>query len=224
MITLLYGLTSADQNINIHVQQNGIDQSECMEGKESISCHTLSYVLNQISNRNDIFQSTNISLYVYITYYQEMTNLSHIWLLVNLYLIRVDNPVLEFSGSSYNDFTLRGGGSFYAENITFYDISGAFLLVTVSFNKCIFTSARGKAVTDKEGLYIVEIHNLIISNCLFRNNDAQSELLVFQHVLNVEISGCEFYQNTGQDYLITVSNLFIWNWITAVFMTMRYII
>ena len=201
LITLLYGLTSANPNITIYVQQNGIDQSECMEGNESIPCHTLSYVLNQISNRNDLFQSTNISVYVYITYYQEMTNLSHIWLLVNLYLIGVDNPVLDFSGSSYNDFTLRGGGSFYAENITFYDISGVFFLVTVSFNKCIFTSG-GKAVTDKAGLY-AEIHNVIISNCLFRNN-VQDELIVFQHVLNVEISGCEFYQNTGQDNLIRI--------------------
>ena len=203
LITLLYGLTSANQNINIHVQQNGIDQSECMEGNESIPCHTLSYVLNQISNRNDVFRSTNISVYVYITYYQEMTNLSHIWLLVNLYLIGVDNPVLDFSGSSYYDFNLQGGGSFYAENIIFYDISGDCSLVTVSFNKCIFTSG-GKAVTNKEGLYIDYAYNLTISNCLFRNNDAQSELIVFQHVLNVEISGCEFYQNTGQRDLIRI--------------------
>ena len=203
LITLLYGLTSANQNITIYVQQNGIDQSECMEGNESIPCHTLSYVLNQISNRNDVFQSTNISVYVYITYYQEMTNLSHIWLLVNLYLIGVDNPVLDFSGSSYYDFNLWGGGSFYAENITFYDISGICSFATMGFNKCIFTSG-GKAVTDKEGLYIAEIHNVIISNCLFHNNDAQSELIVIQHVLNVEISGCEFYQNTGQRDLIRI--------------------
>ena len=60
----------------------------------------------------------------------------------------------------------------------------------------------GKAVTDKEGLYIGYAYNLIISNCLFRNNDAQSELIVVQHVLNVEISGCD--QNTGQDYLIRI--------------------
>ena len=66
LITLLYGLTSANQNITIYVRQNGIDQSECMEGNESIPCHTLSYVLNQINNRNDVFQSTNISVYVYI--------------------------------------------------------------------------------------------------------------------------------------------------------------
>ena len=78
MITLLYGLTSADQNITIYVQLNGADQSEYMDGNESIPCHTLCYVLNQISNRNDVIQSTNISVYVYITYYQQMTNLSHI--------------------------------------------------------------------------------------------------------------------------------------------------
>ena len=73
MITLLYGLTSANQNITIYVQQDGIDQSECMEGNESIPCHTLSYVLNQINNgSNDIFKGTDISLYVYITYSQEM--------------------------------------------------------------------------------------------------------------------------------------------------------
>ena len=208
LITLLYALTSADQNITIYVRQNGIDQSECMEGNESIPCHTLSYVLNQISNRNDVFQSTNISVYVYITYYQEMTNLSNIWILVNLYLIGVDNPVLDFSGNSYYDFfNFQGGGSFYAENITFYDISGVFSLVTVNFNKCIFTSAQGKAVTDKDGLYIAGIHNLIISNCLFRNNDAQSELIVISKPLNVEISGCEFYQNTGQKDLISIYNM-----------------
>ena len=208
LITLLYALTSADQNITIYVRQNGIDQSECMEGNESIPCHTLSYVLNQISNRNDVFQSTNISVYVYITYYQEMTNLSHIWILVNLYLIGVFNPVLDFSGNSYYDFfNFQGGGSFYAENITFYDISGVFSLVTVNFNKCIFTSARGKAVTDKDGLYIAGIHNLIISNCLFRDNDAQSELIVISKPLNVEISGCEFYQNTGQWFLISIYNM-----------------
>ena len=203
LITLLYALTSADQNITIYVRQNGIDQSECMEGNESIPCHTLSYVLNQISNRNDVFQSTNISVYVYITYYQEMTNLSNIWILVNLYLIGVDNPVLDFSGSSYNDFNLRGGGSFYAENITFYDILGICSFATMIFNKCIFTSG-GKAVTDKAGLYTGDIHNVIISNCLFRNNDAQSELIVISNPLNVEISGCEFYQNQGQAYLIRI--------------------
>ena len=89
---------------------------------ESIPCHTLSYILNQINNRsNDIFNGTNISVYVYITYYQEITNLSYIQILVNLYLIGVDNPVLNFSGIGYN-FALYGGGSFYAENITFYKI------------------------------------------------------------------------------------------------------
>ena len=66
----LYGLTSANQNITIYVQENGIDQSECMEGNESIPCHTLSYILNQINNRSsDTFNGTNISVYVYITYY-----------------------------------------------------------------------------------------------------------------------------------------------------------
>ena len=211
LITLLYGLTSANQNINIHVQPNGIDQSECMEGNESIPCHTLSYVLNQISNRNDLFQSTSISVYVYVTYYQEMTNLSHIWLLVNLYLIGVDNPVLDFGGSRY-DFSgnlsalihHQGGSSFYAENITFYQFFISFnYFVTVSFNKCIFTNG-GRALTDKEGLNIAAIYNLIISNCLFRNNSNQSELILIKNVVYVEISGCEFYQNKGQAYLIVI--------------------
>ena len=202
LIPLLYGLASANQNITIYVQEDGTDQSECMEGNQSIPCHTLSYVLNQISDRNDVFQSTNISVYVYITYYQQMTDLSHIWLLVNLYLIGVDNPVLDFSGSSYNDFNLQGGGSFYAANVTFYDISGICTFPKMIINNCIFTSG-GKAVTDKEGLYIANIYTVIISNCLFRNN-VQDELIVFQHVLNVELSGCEFYQNTGQDYLIRI--------------------
>ena len=204
LITLLYGLTSANQNITIYVQPNGTDQSECMEGNQSIPCNTLSYVLNQINNgNNDIFNGTNISVYVYITYYQEITNLSHIQLLVNLYLIGVDNPVLDFSGSSYYDFNLQGGGSFYAENITFYDISGISSFATMGFNKCIFTNG-GKALTYKEGLDIVDIHNLIISNCLFRNNDNQAVLIQIRNPLNVEIYGCEFYQNTGKVFLIRI--------------------
>ena len=63
----------------IYVQQDGTDQSECMEGHASIPCSTLSYVLNEINLRNDdFFNVTNISVNVYITYYQEITNLSHI--------------------------------------------------------------------------------------------------------------------------------------------------
>ena len=203
LITLLYGLTSANQNIIIYVQEDGIDQSECMEGNESIPCHTLSYVLNQINNtNNDSFNGTNISVYVYITYCQEITNLSHIQLLINLYLIGVDNPVLDFSGSRYV-FRLQGGGCFYAENITFYVIRlSLYSHVTVSFNKCIFTSGDS---TLAEILYINDIYNLTISNCLFHNNNAQSALIVIQNVLNVEISGCEFYQNKGQDNLILIN-------------------
>ena len=138
-----------------------------------------------------------------------------------MYLIGVDNPVLDFSGSilrSYTDFNLQGGGSFYAENITFYDISGICYFATMIFNNCIFTSG-GKAVTDNKGLYIADIYNLIISNCLFRNNDARSELIVITSPFNVEISGCEFYQNL-LGYTIP---FLIWNCITAVFMTMIYL-
>ena len=138
LITLLYGLASADQHITIYVQPNGTDQSQCIKGNDSIPCHTLSYVLNEISNRNDVFQSTNIS--VYITYYQEMIDLPQIWLLVNLYLIGVDNPVLNFSGSRY-DFSgnlsaLIRHRSFYAENITFYQffISLNYFLTTLLCN------------------------------------------------------------------------------------------
>ena len=199
LITLLYGLTSANRNITIYVQEDGIDQSECMEGNDSIPCHTLSYILNQINNRsNDTFNGTSISVYVYITYSQEITNLSHIQLLVNLYLFGVDDLVLDFSGSRYV-FRLQGGGCFYAENITFYKIWISFYsLVTVSFNKCIFTGGD----SDIEILYIIEyIYNLTISNCLFRNIDAQFEL---NNVSNVEISGSEFYQNKGQAYLIWI--------------------
>ena len=73
-------------------------QSECMEGNESIPCHTLSYILNHINNRsNDTFNGINISAHVYITYYQEITNLSHLQLLVNLYLIGVHNPIFFIS-------------------------------------------------------------------------------------------------------------------------------
>ena len=211
LITLLYGLTSANQNITIYVQEDGINQLECMEGSESIPCNTLSYVLNQINNRsNDTFHGTNISVYVYITYSQEITNLSHIQLLVNLYLIGVDNPIFVFSGSRYG-FRLQGGGCFYAENITFYAIRvSLYSFVTVSFNKCIFTSGDS-ALADIETLYIGYIHNLTISNCLFRNNDAQ--LALIYNVFNVEISGCEFYQNKGliligleQVHNLTISN------------------
>ena len=202
LITSLYGLTSANQNMTIYVQEDGIDQSECMEGNESIPCHTLSYVLNQINN--DTFNGTNISVYVYITYYQEITNLSHIQLLVNLYLIGVDNPVLNLSGENYNSLVLQGGGSFYAENITFYKILVSFYyLGTVSFNKCIFTSGDS-TLADTEGLYIDDVHNLTISNCLFRNNDAQSDIIGISRVSNVKISGCQIYQNKGQEYLIWI--------------------
>ena len=128
LIISLHGLTSANQNITVYVQENGIDQSECMEGNKSIPCHTLFYILNQINNRsNDIFNGINISVYVYITYYQQITNLSHIQILVNLYLIGVDNPILDFSESRYV-FHLLGGGCFHAEYITFYEIRVSFYL------------------------------------------------------------------------------------------------
>ena len=206
LITLLYGLTSANRNITIYVQEDGIDQSECMEGNDSIPCHTLSYILNQINNRsNDTFNGTNISVYVYITYSQEITNLSHIQLLVNLYLFGVDNLVLDFSGSRYV-FHLQGGGCFYAENITFYKIWISFYsLITVSFNKCIFTGGD----SDIEILYIIEdIYNLTINNCLFHNNDAQVTLIGID---NTKISGCEFYQNRGQDHLILTNSGYLFD-------------
>ena len=219
LITLLYGLTSANQNITIYVQEDGIDQSECMQENESIPCHTLSYVLNQINNRrNDTFNGTNISVYVYITYYQEITNLSGIQLLVNLYLIGVDNPVLDFSGIHYY-FVFQGRHSFYAENVTFDKISIAFyFVVTVNFNKCIFTSGDS-ALANIEG-WFVDIYNLTISNCLFHNNNAQSQLALIRifNVSNVEITGCEFYQNKCQTmidftqvYNLTVSNCLFHN-------------
>ena len=200
LITLLYGLTSANQNITIYVQKDGIDQSECMEGNGFIPCHTLSYILNQINNRsNDTFNGgTNISVYVYITYYQEITNLSHIQLLVNLYLIGVDNPIIHFSGYRLY-FSLQGWGSFYAENITFYRIEMLFsTFVTVSFNKCIFTGGTLE-LTKLEDLYI---DNITISNCLFHNTN-----ILIEDAFNVEISGCEFYQNKGQEQIIWIKNV-----------------
>ena len=205
-MTLLYGnygLTSANQNITIYVEEDGIDQSECMERNESIPCHTLSYILNQINN--DKFNGMNISVYVYIKFYQEITSSIHIQLPVNLYLIGVDNPVLNFSGIRFN-FSHYGGGSFYAENVTFYKIWVSFYsIVTVSFNKCIFTSGDS-ALANIEGLYIEDIHKLTISNCLFCNSDAQSKLIWIDNVVNVEISGSEFYQNKGHIYLISIGN------------------
>ena len=204
LIPLLYGLTSANQNITIYVQEDGIDQSECMEGNESIPCHTLSYILNQINNRNNnTFNGANISVYVYITYHQEITNLSHLELLVNFYLIGVDNLVLNFS-ENHSVLSFHGGGSFYSENITFYKILVSFYsLVAVSFNKCIFTGGDS-TIADNEALCIGYIYNLSISNCLFHNNDAQSALVVIENVVNVEIFGCEFYQNKGQMHLISI--------------------
>ena len=67
-------------------------------------------VLNRINERSDdTFSGTNISVYVYITYYQEITYLYYIQLVVNLYLIGVDNPVLNFSGLHDRDtFSLEG--------------------------------------------------------------------------------------------------------------------
>ena len=73
----------------------------------------------------------------------------------------------------------------------------------MSFNKCIFT--RGdSSLADIEGLYITYIYNLTISNCLFRNNDVESNFIGIKDVSNVEISGCEFYQNKGQAHLISI--------------------
>ena len=204
LITLLYELISANQNITIYVEEDGIDQSECMEENESIPCHTLFYILNQINNTNNYtFIGTNISVYVYITYYQEITNLPHIQLLVDLYLIGVDNPVLNFSGN-HSYLGLQGGGSFYAENITFCKFLVSFQsLATVSFNKCIFTSGDS-ALEDIENLCVDNIYDLTISNCSFCNNDAQSDLIRIRNASNVEIAGCVFYQNKAQKYLISI--------------------
>ena len=51
-------------------------------------------------------------------------------------------------------------------------------------------------------MYIDDVHNLTISNCLFRNNDAQSDLIWIRRVSNVEISGCE---SRGQVYLTLIT-------------------
>ena len=122
-----------------------------------------------------------------------------------MYLIGVDNPIFVFSRSRYG-FRLEGGGCFYVENITFAKIWVSFyFLVTVGFNKCIFTSGVS-ALADIEGLYIEDVYNLTISNCLFRNNDVQSELIVIDNVFTVEISGSEFYQNKCQMPLISTGS------------------
>ena len=105
LICLLCGLTSANQNITIYVQQNGIDQPECMEGIESIPCYTLGYILNQINNgSNYIFKTTDISVYVYLKYTQVINNWLYIQLRVNLHLIGVDNPALDFIGNPFQDY------------------------------------------------------------------------------------------------------------------------
>ena len=84
---------------------------------------------------------------------------------------------------------------------------------------CIFTN-EGRAVTKIEILYIRDVHQLIMNNCLFHNNNAQLQLIVIKSVLNVEIFGCEFYQNKGQKDLIKISYLYFLKWITVRFMTM----
>ena len=63
--------------------------------------------------------------------------------------------------------------------------------------------SEDNTLADNEALYIRYIYNLNVSNCLFRNNDAQLALVVINS--NVEISGCEFYQNKCQTYLISIS-------------------
>ena len=199
LITLLYELASANQNITIYVQPNGTDQSECMEGHESIPCHTLSYVLNQINNRNnDIFGRTYISVYVYITYSQDMNDLIMILLLPKLHLIGINNPVLDFGENQKAIFT--GIGSFYAENITFLrEVYFYATLKTISFNECIFTGWSGVTLSNYFGwqLTIESVSNVIISNCLFHNNelDSDRDLVKIGTAKHVKISGCEFYLN-----------------------------
>ena len=161
-----------------------------MEGNESIPCHTLSYVLNQVNNAsNDIIKGTDISLYVYITYSQEMESLD-IQLLVNLHLIGVDNPALNFSGNPFYipgyDYLyayFHGRGSFYPENITFLNHTVWEALTTVSFNKCIFSSWSGK---------INMVTNLTIINCLFHKNilTVHEQLCIITNALNLLIYGC----------------------------------
>ena len=51
-----------------------------------------------------------------------------------------------------------------------------------------------------------QVHNFNISNCLFRNNEAQTALIDIENVLNVEILGCEFYQNKGEMPLISTGS------------------
>ena len=173
-----------------------------MEGNESIPCHTLPYILNEINNTsNDTFNGTNISVYVYITYSQEITKLSHIQLLVNLYLIGVNNHIFVFGRSRYG-FRLEGGGCFYAENITFAKIWVSFyFLVTVGFNKCIFTSGVS-ALADIKNLYIDDVY------CLFRNNEAQSEVIVIGNVFNMEVNSIKtkvkiiLYQSVSNKFTI----------------------
>ena len=94
LICLLCGLTSANKNITMYVQQNGIDQPKCMKGITSIPCYTVCYVLNQINNgSNYMFKTTDISVYVYLTYTQVINSLLYIQLRVNLHL---NNTALDF--------------------------------------------------------------------------------------------------------------------------------
>ena len=50
-------------------------------------------------------------------------------------------------------------------------------IVTVSFNKCIFTGTLDLGTN--EGLYIGYIYNVTISNCLFHSNNAHFDLYIF---------------------------------------------
>ena len=71
----------------------------------------------------------------------------------------------------------------------------------VEISECEFY--QNKDQDDLVWISSEQVHNLTMSNCLFRNNDAQLALLI-DSVYNVEISGCEFYQNKGQDDHISI--------------------
>ena len=127
-----------------------------------------------------------------------MNDLIMIYLLANLHLIGINNPVLDFGENEKAFFT--GIGSFYAENITFLrDVYFYATLKTMSFNECVFTGWSSVTVNNYFGWQFTteSVSNVIISNCLFHNNELDSDrgLLKIGTVKHVKISGCEFYLN-----------------------------
>ena len=79
----------------------------------------------------------------------------------------------------------------------------------VEISGCEFYQNKGQ--DDLISIGFKQVHNFTISNCLFRNNDAQFQLILIKNAFNVEIFGCEYYQNKGQYHLLITYFAYIFN-------------